>query len=152
MWACVPAVELALWQYVLDLDLVDRVRAEQRPPDDPLRMALADQRGFISKGRFDEQWVRLLHVDAALGARSYNPARPAVTVAVSDPLFDRNTGTWRTVMGRAWSVRPTPADLTTTINGISGAGTSWHRWAAERQQALADVLLAHDVAQVWTFY
>jgi len=167
MWACDPAVELALWQYVLDLDLVDRVRAEQRPPDDPLRMALADQRGYISKGRFDEQWVRLLHVDAALGARSYNPARPAVTVAVSDPLFDRNTGTWRITADGAERVSvaaDTAADLTTTINGISAAylgGTSWHElWAAGVVQqgrlgavAEADVLFAsRPLPRCGTFY
>ncbi len=31
LWGATPAVELALWRYVLDLDLIDTVRAQERP-------------------------------------------------------------------------------------------------------------------------
>jgi predicted acetyltransferase len=129
VWAATPAVELALWKYVLEIDLLDTVRVEQRPPDDPLRFALADQRHYVIKARFDEQWVRLLDVHAALHARTYNGARDAVTVAVSDPLLPANDGTWRiSAEGAERQPGGSAADLVTTINGISGAylgGTSW---------------------------
>ena len=37
-------VELALWQYLLDVDLVTRWRANGRPIDDPVRLAARDHR------------------------------------------------------------------------------------------------------------
>ena len=64
LWGASPAVELALWKYVLELDLIDLVKVFQRPIDDPLRFALANQRHYVVKGRFDEQWLRLLDVHA----------------------------------------------------------------------------------------
>lgn len=135
IWGASPSVELALWNYLLEIDLIDSVRAYDRPIDDPLRFALHDQRHYVVKGRRDEVWLRLLDVDAALKARTYNPAREAVTIAVSDPLFATNEGVWRVTAEGAERVaervadRFGPADLATTINGLSGAylgGTSWH--------------------------
>lgn len=131
IWAASPAVELALWKYVLELDLIHQIRAFERPVDDPLRFAISNQRRYITRGRTDEQWVRLLDVDVALRARTYNAGRDAVTISVSDPLFPVNDGVWRvSADGVERQSRATgDADLVTTINGISGAylgGTSWH--------------------------
>ena len=154
LWGATPAVELALWKYVLEVDLVDTVLAHGRPPDDPLRFALSNQRHCLTKGRFDEQWVRLLDVDAALTARTYNAGRDAVTVAVSDPWYPANEGVWRVSAEGAERLPRgvADADLATTINGISGAylgGTSWLELAAIglvqgslRSVAAADVLFA----------
>lgn len=83
------------------------------------------------KARADEQWVRLLDVDAALRARSYNAAQGAVTIAVTDPLFPANDGTWRvTAEGAIRVAAPAgaTADLATAINGISAVdpgGVTW---------------------------
>lgn len=137
VWAATPAVELALWKHVLEIDLLETVRAWERPIDDPLRFALADQRHYVVKARSDEQWVRLLDVDAALRARTYNAAHGAVTVAIGDPLLAGNDGVWRVSADGAERLDHAPADgadLVTTINGISGAylgGPTWHElWAA----------------------
>ena len=35
LWGASPGVELALWKFILELDLVDRVRAEERPRPRP---------------------------------------------------------------------------------------------------------------------
>ena len=151
-----PSVELALWKFILELDLVDRVRAEWRPFDDAVRFALGDQRHYKSKLRLDEQWLRLLDVDAALRARAYNAASGAVTVAVTDPLFEANTGTWRIAADGVERVSTTALDdaqLATTIGGISAVymgGTAWNdMWASGQVQqrhngavATADVLFA----------
>ena len=64
-------VEAALWQYVLDIDLVRHVRADARPVDEPLRWRLADPRRLQTSALFDHLWVRLLDVPAALSARRY---------------------------------------------------------------------------------
>ena len=166
LWAASPAVELALWKFVLDIDLIDTVRAYDRPVDDPVRFALADQRHYLTKGRTDEQWLRLLDVEAGLHARSYNPGRDAVTISVSDPLFATNNGVWR-ISGdgpERMADQPGPADLVTTINGMSGAylgGTTWHElWAAgvvhqHREDAIAtaDLLFAaHPRPRCGTFF
>ena len=130
VWGASPQVELALWKFILELDLIDIARAGERPVDDAIRFALANPRAYHAKVRADEQWLRLLDVDAALTARTYQPVDASVTIGVTDPLFPENTGTWRvSAAGAERAPAGTPADLTTTINGISAAylgGTAWH--------------------------
>ena len=63
------AVELALWTYLLDIDLIRTWKAEERPLDDMLRAAVADRRAYATKSVDDEQWIRVVDVDAALSAR-----------------------------------------------------------------------------------
>ena len=131
------------------------VRAEERPIDDAVRFALANPRHYHAKLRYDEQWVRVLDVHAALTARTYGAAAEAVTIAVADPMFDHNTGVWRVSAAGAERVTLTAADadLSTTINGLSAAylgGTSWAEllMSSQVQQrrsgaiATADLLLA----------
>jgi len=133
VWGATPAVELALWKFILELDLVDVVHAGERPLDDAVRFGLRNQRHYLSKKRHDEQWLRLLDVDAALSARRYNSARATVTVtvAITDPLFPANCDTWEVspAGSRRSGASAEKADLVTTINGVSAAylgGTSWH--------------------------
>ena len=66
LWGVTPAVELALWDYLCNVDLVDEWYAEERPVDDVIQFAVADTRAYRTKWLFDEQWLRLLDVDAAL--------------------------------------------------------------------------------------
>lgn len=147
IWAASPGVELALWKFVFEIDLLHSVRAFDRPVDDPLRFAITNQRHYMTKSRTDEQWMRLLDVDVALRARTYNAGREAVTISVSDPLFPTNDGVWRISAEGAERVAHTPgdADLVTTINGISGAylgGTTW------RELVVAGVVTASTEAAV----
>jgi predicted acetyltransferase len=60
----------ALWRYCLDVDLMGRVTAWQRPVDDPVRFLLSDSRGARLKLN-DSLWVRLVDVAAALSGRRY---------------------------------------------------------------------------------
>ena len=64
-------VELALWEYLCNVDLVDEWFAEERPVDDVIQFAVADTRAYRQKWLYDEQWLRLLDVDAALTARRF---------------------------------------------------------------------------------
>ena len=65
-----PEVELALWRYLFDLDLVGEVTGSVAQ-DSPLRWALLEPRRFVVKQIWDGIWVRILDVAAALGARRY---------------------------------------------------------------------------------
>ena len=155
VWGINPLVELALWKYILELDLIDSVTADCSPLDDVVRFGLRNQRHLLSKVRHDEQWLRLLDVDAALSARTFNSTRATVTLAITDSLFPTNCGTWEVSSGgvRRSSVSTEKADLATTINGISAAylgGTAWRDlWVGNVVQeqrvgaiAEADVLFA----------
>ncbi len=65
------SARLALWRFLLDVDLTVRVKCFQVPMHDPLRWALADVRrrrvDFVNDGL----WVKVLDVPAAMVARSY---------------------------------------------------------------------------------
>lgn len=129
LYGATHSVELALWRYLLDIDLVRTWRADQRPLDDVARFAVADSRAYATKAVGDEQWLRLLDVDVALGARSYNPTDRAVTIMVRDPLLTSNAGTWRIDAYGAFRSHNEP-DLIVGIDAISAAymgGTPW--WA-----------------------
>ncbi len=144
VWGASPGVELALWEHVLGIDLVRHVDAEERPLDDPLRLAVADPRSYETKDRFDEQWLRLLDVEASLAARSYRPGRP-VSIAVHDPVFADNCATFEVSASGVRRLGSSSAgvadggaehvnaDLTVAIDAISSAylgAVSWAELAA----------------------
>ncbi len=62
---------VALWRHCTGLDLVRTVRAEHRPPLEPLPWLMSDRRAVTQVKRADLLWVRLLDVAAALAARRY---------------------------------------------------------------------------------
>ncbi|MEZ3159580.1 GNAT family N-acetyltransferase [Microbacterium sp. BWT-B31] len=79
-----PDAYAALWRFLLELDLVAEVRAEELAVDEPLLWMIADQRAATVTIR-DHQYVRVLDVASALEARRYGgPGRIALDVA--DPL------------------------------------------------------------------
>ena len=130
LWGASPGVELDLWRFLLDIDLVVRWEAETRPVDEPVRRAMHDARAYESRQRLDEQWIRVLDVESALGARTYGPVDEPVTIAVADPMFADNCGTWAvsaagvTPGGRADGA----ADVTVDIAALSAAylgAVSW---------------------------
>ena len=128
LWGSSPQVELDLWRYLLGIDLITTWRAEPRPLAEPVRRAIHDLRAYRTRARLDDQWVRLLDVDAALSARAYGPAADSVVVAVHDPMFDTNRGSWRISRGGAERTSA-PADVDVEIDALSAAylgGVSWH--------------------------
>ena len=125
------AVELALWTYVCDLDLVRTWTAQERPLDDAVRLAVADRRAYQVRLTYDEQWLRLLDVDAVLGARTYGDAVDGVTIAVRDELFPENTGVWRIESKGAarHEADPSGADLATDVATLAAAYLGGTRWS-----------------------
>jgi predicted acetyltransferase len=131
LWGATPAIERALWAYLLDLDLVSHWRAWQRPLDDVVVAAAADPRGYRIDGVVDEQWVRLLDVDLAFGARTYGPTDRAVDIQVHDPVYSSNCGTWRIDSYGSFRSHAEP-DLMVDVAEASAAylgGTSWRELA-----------------------
>ena len=69
-----PAARAVLWRYLLDVDLVDTVKAWVVPVDEPLRWLLADARRMEVTRQGEGLWVRVLDAPAALSARTYATA------------------------------------------------------------------------------
>ncbi len=103
--ALTPAVELALWDYLCNVDLVDEWYAEERPVDDVIQFAVADTRAYRQKWLFDEQWLRLLDVDAAFTARRFADVDGSVAIGVEDTLLPHNNGSVERVGGRRQASR-----------------------------------------------
>lgn len=133
MFAVSDEVELALWRYLLTIDLVETWTSSARPIDDLIIEAAADRRAYRVTSVLDEQWLRLVNVDAALGHRSYSPlASDGVVIAVADPLIEANNGRW---LVDADGARRTdePAHLVADIDAVSAqylGGMSWSTEAA----------------------
>ncbi len=127
LFADSPAVELALWSYLCNLSLVREVKCDGRPEDDVLRLAVADARGYGTQSRWDEQWVRMLDVEACLGSRTYG-SDDSVTIAVTDPWFPDNTDTFRVSADGVQRAGGT-ADLVAPIAEVSAAFMGTVRWA-----------------------
>jgi predicted acetyltransferase len=118
LWGASPTVELDLWRFLLDIDLIVSWQAEMRPVDEPVRRAMHDARAYEVKQRIDDQWVRILDVDAALRTRSYAASDVAVAIEVHDPVFPANCGTW-TVSGHGSTRSDGTADVSVDIGTLS---------------------------------
>jgi predicted acetyltransferase len=132
LWGASPAVELDLWRYLLDIDLVVEWEAEMRPVDEPVRRAMHDSRAYETRQRIDDQWVRILDVDRALGQRTYGALDSSVRVRVHDPLFPDNCGTWE-ISGAGSTRADGSIDVTVDITALSTAylgAVSWHDLAS----------------------
>jgi predicted acetyltransferase len=133
MFGSTAAVELALWAFLVGIDLIRHFDVEERPLDDPMRLAVRDRRACETKQRFDEQWLRLLDVESCLAVRTYRPG-PAVTIAVRDPWFDDNDDVFEVgSQGIVRRGRTAAADLTVEIDVLSAAylgAVSWSELAA----------------------
>ncbi|MFI7238794.1 GNAT family N-acetyltransferase [Streptomyces cyaneofuscatus] len=69
--ALTPAAERALWHFLCSVDWITTVRSGYRAPDDLLPQLLPDPRAARTVTYADWLWLRLLDVERALEARSY---------------------------------------------------------------------------------
>ncbi len=79
-----PEARAVLWRYLLDIDLVESIKAWVVPIDEPLRWLLRESRRMRVTRLGDGLWVRVLDAPAALSARTYAVAG-RVVVEVADP-------------------------------------------------------------------
>jgi predicted acetyltransferase len=88
-----PLATREIFRFLLGVDLHQRVKCWNVPPDHPLFLSVTEPRRLkIQWG--DGLWVRLLDLDASLSARSY-AADGAVTFEIRDAFWPENEGTWR---------------------------------------------------------
>ena len=110
-------------------DVAGRGTTGQR--SDPARAARRTR--LRDAGDLDEQWVRLLDVDAALTARTYGPCSTTVTIAVTDPLIEDNNDRWAISAGGAKRTSD-PADLIVDIARCRPRTWAVSRGATSRRQ------------------
>jgi predicted acetyltransferase len=91
--ALTPAAALALWSFVLSIDLVGRVTAPHRPVDDPLGLMLINQR-TARRTQTDALWVRLIDLPRALAGRHWTGTFDLV-LEVEDVQLSANSGLWQ---------------------------------------------------------
>jgi len=84
--------DLALWRFLLELDLTTELTAHLRRPEEPMRWLLGDFRA-AHVDAWEHQYLRVLDVAAAYEARGYLAAG-SVVFDVSDPLGFAS-GIWR---------------------------------------------------------
>jgi predicted acetyltransferase len=114
-----PAAYAALWRYLLDIDLMTKVEAWNRPLDEPLQHFVADQRR-LHPTLSDAVWVRLVDVDRALACRNY-AAADSLVIEVVDPDCPWNTGRFVVDVGAAHApaaVRRTDSTADLTLSAV----------------------------------
>jgi predicted acetyltransferase len=124
-----PRAIRAIWRYLLDVDLVARVRAGLLPVDHPLFLLTAEPRHLRFAVR-DGLWVRLVDVGAALAARTYAQTGHVV-VDVADAFCPWNAGRW--CVGDRVERTAADADLrcdVTALGSVYLGGFSWAQLAA----------------------
>ena len=95
--AATPGARVAVWEQLLGLDLVRRLRWADGPADVGVGLLLADPRAARAQ-LGDGLWVRLVDVDRALAGRRY-AAEVDVVLDVDDPGLPANAGRHRLAGG-----------------------------------------------------
>lgn len=87
-----PGALADLWRFVIDLDLVTRVKTWDRPLDEPLQWLVEEPRA-IRATLFDGLLARPVRTEQALAARGY-AADGRFRLAVADAFRPANAGTF----------------------------------------------------------
>jgi predicted acetyltransferase len=153
--AASPRAYADLWRFVLDVDLVERVTAWNRPSDEPLLHLVLEPRPLKLSLR-DALWLRLVDVEAALAARSYCTDVSTV-LDVRDGFCPRNEGRYELrARGADVTCRRTEADPDLVL-GVGDLGAAFlggsrlldlHRAGRVRERT-AGALEAADSAFAW---
>lgn len=116
-----PAGAAALWRYLASIDLTDKVRAWNRPADDPLRLFAAD--GDQVKTTADSPALKLRLIDAGAALRARSWAAPVdLVLEVRDEHLPGNAGRHRlTASPEGCSYRPdgAAADLALDVRDLA---------------------------------
>lgn len=86
---------VAMWRYLIGIDLVPTIATRQRPVDEPLRNMLTDSRLLEMSAFQDSLWVRPLDLVRLLESRRYAPGRAGrLSLLVRDSLFPQLAGVY----------------------------------------------------------
>jgi predicted acetyltransferase len=98
----------ALWAFLLDHDLTRTIKWDFAPVDEPLRLMVTDPYA-VNMTVEEALWVRIVDVEAALGARAYADD-PDVVLEVADDFCPWVAGRYR-LAGGACTRTDAAADL-----------------------------------------
>lgn len=117
-----PEVHLALWRFLLSIDLTRTAKLSLGALDEPL-LHLADEPRRLGATLGDGLFVRLVNLPAALTVRRYATGVDLV-LEVSDQLREANAGRWRLTADpdRVTCIRTDePPDLTCDVADLGAA-------------------------------
>jgi predicted acetyltransferase len=134
-----PRATRAVWQYLLEVDWMAKLRAWLLPADHELLHLVAEPRRLRMRLR-DGLWVRLVDVEAALRARTYTGER-SVVIEVTDAFCPWNAGRWH-IGGDGVRRTTDPPDLRGDVTALAAVylgGFTWgHLARALRVEPLRD--------------
>lgn len=104
-----------LWRWLFDFDWTSQFVADLLPLDHPLFLLLAEPRRMQFKVN-DGVWVRLIDIEGALAARTYD-GDDEVVLEIDDPFLPENSARYR--VGPAGTERTdAAADLRLDVSGL----------------------------------
>lgn len=106
-----------LWRFLAGIDLTTTIKVELADPALPLLPMIVDPRALRPR-LGDGLWLRLLDVEAALGARAYGDGDPVV-LDVRDELVPGNAGRYR--VGEGAERTDAPADVALDVRDLASA-------------------------------
>jgi predicted acetyltransferase len=138
-----------LWRFLVTQDLVGEVKAENRPPSEPLPWLLLDGRAARATDMVDGMWVRLLDVPRALEARAYERAAELVLEVIDQEAAGGRVRLAFDASPDGATCRPTDRspDLTLGVAALSAAYLGGSRLRDAVQAAGADEHRAGALAQ-----
>ena len=93
MVATTPDAEVALWEFLASVDLIEMIKAPKVDPATPLPWAVEDPRVVKFTRHIDLGWLRILDVKKAMAVRGWDH-QGSVTFHVVDPMGYAE-GTWQ---------------------------------------------------------
>jgi predicted acetyltransferase len=112
-----PAALRDLWRFLLSIDWTDTIEGVYLPTDHPLQL-LAARISRLDWRVLDGLWVRLVDVEAALAARSFD-GEARIEVGADEQLPE-NVGTWAVGEGDVSRSRRRP-DVRVDVQGLAAA-------------------------------
>jgi len=117
------AAHVALWQLLLDPDLLGETTYRQLPSDDPLLMLLLDPRA-ANATTMDGLWGRVVDVGKALAARSYAEELDVV-LGIEDDFLPWNAGSWHLAGGPGGATCEKTDRAPDLVLGVRELGTAY---------------------------
>jgi len=115
--AIAPEATAELWRFLFGIDLVVKVKSDAVDPAWPLFLMAADPRR-LHLSVSDGLWLRLVDLEAALGARTYAADEPVV-LEVADDMLPRNAGRW--TVGSKLARSDDEADVALHVTDLASA-------------------------------
>jgi predicted acetyltransferase len=118
-----PQAYADMWRYVLDVDLVHRVRAWNRPSDDPILHLVLEPRPLHFQLK-DAMWLRLVDVEAALAARAYR-TQTSLVLDVRDAFCPWNQARYELRTGDGQAACHRTDDEPDLVLGVAELGAAF---------------------------